>query len=128
MTISVKGNDTVFYINPGELRTKIRIQKPARGGTGSFAPVLWTDIGNLPESDQPRCILSKWEALSGSEKWAADSVQAVGGATVTVRYDPLITEQCRIVRDESVYFIVSVNDPTQKKQWLQITVKAAVNC
>ncbi|MDR3644092.1 MAG: head-tail adaptor protein, partial [Clostridia bacterium] len=66
-------------------------------------------------------------ALGGSEKWAADSVQAVGGATVTVRYHPLITEQCRIIKDGAVYLIVSVNDPTQKRQWLQITVKAAVN-
>ena len=65
--------------------------------------------------------------LGGSEKWAADSVQAVGGATVTVRYHPLITEQCRIIKDGAVYLIVSVNDPTQKRQWLQITVKAAVN-
>ena len=89
----------MFYINPGELRTKIRIQNPAKPGSGSFAPVLWTDIGNASESDTPRYILTKWEALGGSEKWAADSVQAVGGATVTVRYDPLITEQCRIIKD-----------------------------
>gem|GEM_PF-3452172 len=35
----------MFYINPGELRTKIQIQKLERGGSGSFAPVLWLDIG-----------------------------------------------------------------------------------
>ena len=116
----------MFYINPGELRTKIRIQSPEKSGSGSFAPVLWTDIG-CTDSGPLSYILAKWEALGGSEKWAADSVQAVGGATVTVRYGPLITEQCRIIKDNSVYLIVSVNDPTQKKQWLQITVKAAVN-
>lgn len=116
----------MFYINPGELRTKIRIQRPEKSGNGSFVPVLWTDIGRTA-SDPPRYISAKWEALFGAEKWAADSVQAVGGATVTVRYDQLITEQCRIIRDSAVYFIVSMNDPTQKKQWLQITVKAAVN-
>ena len=116
----------MFYINPGELRTKIRIQSPTKSGNGSFAPVLWTDIGRTA-SDPPRYLQSKWEALSGSEKWAADSVQAIGGATVTVRYDPLITEQCRIIKDVAIYLIVSMNDPTQKKQWLQITVKAAVN-
>lgn len=116
----------MFHINPGELRTRILIQSPAKSGGRSFAPVLWKDIGRT-DSDPPRYIPSKWEALGGSEKWAAESVQAVGGATVTVRYDPLITEQCRIIRDGAVYLIVSVNDPTQKKQWLQITVKAAVN-
>ena len=117
----------MFYINPGELRTKIRIQSPAKSGSGSFAHVLWADIGSSSDSDPPRYIPAKWEALGGSEKWAADSVQAIGGATVTVRYDPLITEQCRIIKNSSVYLIVSINDPTQKKQWLQITVKAAVN-
>ncbi len=116
----------MFYINPGELRTKIRIQNPQKAGNGSFAPVLWTDIG-CSYSDPPKYFQAKWEALGGSEKWAADSVQAVGGATVTVRYSPLITEQCRIIKDNSVYLVVSVNDPTQKRQWLQITVKAAVN-
>ena len=117
----------MFYINSGDLRTKIRIQSPAKSGSGSFTPVLWTDIGSSSNYDPPRYILAKWEALGGSDKWSADSVQAVGGATVTVRYNALITEQSRIIKDGAVYFIVSVNDPTQKKQWLQITVKAAVN-
>jgi len=117
----------VFYINPGELRTKIRIQKSVKTGTGSFASVSWMDIGNTSESDTPRYILSKWEALKGAEKWAADSVQAVGGATVTTRYNPQINEICRIICGDTVYQIVDIGDPTQKKQWLQITVKAAVN-
>ena len=104
----------------------MQIQSPEKTGSGSFAPVLWKDIG-CTDSDPPRYFQAKWEAIGGTEKWAADSVQAVGGATVTVRYNPLITEQCRIIKDGAVYLIVSVNDPTQKKQWLQITVKAAVN-
>lgn len=117
----------MFYINPGEVRTKIRIQKPVKTGTGSFATVSWVDIGSTSDSNPPRYILSKWEALKGAEKWAADSVQAVGWATMTVRYNADITEQYRIVREGVVYQIVDIGDPTQKKQWLQITVKAAVN-
>ena len=117
----------MFYINPGELKTKIRIQEPVKTGTGSFASVSWVDIGNTSDSDTPLYISAKWEALKGTEKWAADSVQAVGGATVTVRYNPLIEEQCRIIREGNVYQIVDIGDPTQRKQWLQITVKAAVN-
>lgn len=117
----------MFYINPGELRTKIRIQKPIKAGSGSFASVAWVDIYNYTDSDPPRFIVAKWEALKGAEKWAADSVQAVGGATVTVRYNPMITEQCRVVREGTVYQIVDIGDPTQKMQWMQIAVKTAVN-
>lgn len=117
----------MFYINPGELRTKLRIQKPIKTGSGSFAYTSWVDIGNTSDLDSPRYIYSKWESLKGAEKWAADSVQATGGATVTVRYSSQITEQCRIIREDILYQIVEIQDTTQKKQWLQIAVKAAVN-
>lgn len=117
----------MFYINTGELRTKIQIQKPIKIGNGSFAATLWVDIGNTSDSDPPRYILSKWEALRGAEKWASDSVQAIGDATVTIRYYTEITVQCRVVCEGRVYQIVDIGDPTQKKQWFQITVKAAVN-
>ena len=116
-----------FYINPGELRTKIRIQYKKKVGTGSFAKDSWIDIGNASDTDTPRYIMAKWEALKGAEKWIADSLQAVGSATVTIRYNSAVSEQCRIVCDGINYQIVDIGDPTQHKQWTQITVKAAVN-
>lgn len=66
----------MFYINPGELRAKIRAQKPVKTGAGSFASVSWLDISSVTNSDAPRYIPAKWEALKGAEKWAAESVQA----------------------------------------------------
>jgi SPP1 family predicted phage head-tail adaptor len=117
----------MFYINPGELRTKIRIQRPVKVGKGSFAKIIWPDLGSTLETDPPKYIYAKWQALKGAEKWIANSLQAVGTGTVTIRYNPAVTEPCRIVRDGINYQIVDIGDPTQRKQWLQITVKAAVN-
>jgi head-tail adaptor len=117
----------MFYINPGELRTKIRIQQKKKIGTGSFATEKWVDIGSTDETDSPKYIYSKWEALKGAAKWVADSMQAVGSATVTIRYNSAVTEQFRVVCDGINYQIVDIGDPDQHKRWQQITVKAAVN-
>lgn len=117
----------MFYINPGELRTKIRIQYKKVTGIGSNKTTEWVDFGNTYSTDAPRYIMAKWESLKGIEKWMADSVQALDTANVTVRYKPSLTTACRIVCDGINYQIVDVGDPTQRKQWQIITVKAAVN-
>ena len=115
-----------FYINPGELRTQINIQYPVESGTGINKTVNWTDIV-VPTDDNPSSyIMSRWESLKGSETELSDSTQIVGYFTVTVRYCPLINDQCRIVNNNVTYQITNIIDPTQRKQWLQITVKSAV--
>jgi SPP1 family predicted phage head-tail adaptor len=116
----------LFYINPGELRTPIRIQVPIKDGEGSFAKTVWTDICSTDSPTYP-FIRCKWEALKGAEKWTADSLQAVSPATVTIRYRADVTDRCRIICDGVTYSIVDISDPTQRKQWLQITVKTAVS-
>lgn len=118
---------SLFYINPGELRTKVRVQYPVTTGSGTKKVTQWVDIGNTSESDPPRYFYTKWLGLSGSEAWMADSVQAVGASTVTMRYTQVINEQCRIVKDGVNYQIVNVDDPTQHKRWLVIKTKVAVN-
>ena len=115
-----------FYINPGELRTKIRVQKPVTTGMGINKNTSWVDLGNMTDIDAPRYIMAKWEPLKGMAKWIADSVQAIDSATVTIRYNSAVTEQCHIVCNGTNYEIVDIGDPTQHRQWQQITVKAAV--
>jgi len=111
----------------GDLRTKVRIQKQATTGTGSFATKTWIDIDNTSASDEPRYIPSCWEGLHGAEAWAASAEQAMIPATVTIRYRPDIVRSYRIVCDGINFDIVSANDPDKRRQWLEIKVRAAVN-
>lgn len=115
-----------FYINPGELRTRIRIQYKKKIGTGSFAKDTWPDLGNTSDTDSPRYIMAKWEPLKGIEKWMADSAQALDTASITIRYNAALTAACRIVNGGINYQIVDISDPTQRKQWQTVTVKAVV--
>ena len=117
---------SAFYINPGELRTQIRIQKQITVGTGSFATKKWVDLGNTSDTDPPRYIYSKWESVKGLELWAADSMQAVDTNIVTIRYNPTLNAACRIICGGITYQITGVSDPTQRKQWQQIRVMGAV--
>jgi SPP1 family predicted phage head-tail adaptor len=117
----------MFVIQAGELRTKIRIQKQIATGSGTKKVISWPDLGNTSEADPPRYIYAKWASLKGIEKWMADTVQALDTASVTIRYNAAVTAACRVICDGINYQIVDISDPTQHKQWLQITVKAAVN-
>lgn len=118
----------MFYINPGELRTKVRIQKRVKTGTGSFAAIDWVDLGSTSSTDPAKYINSRWiPAIKGMEKELSDSTQSLDYATVTIRYNNMVNNQCQVIKDGIVYQILSVNDPTQHRQWLEIEVKAAVN-
>jgi head-tail adaptor len=115
-----------FYINPSELRTPIRIQKQAITGTGSFAVKSWVDLDNDADTDPPVYIKSKWVGLKGAEKLMSDASLVVGFSLATVRYRGDVNEQCRIVKDGVTYKIINIDDPTQRKQWLEITMVSAV--
>lgn len=118
----------MFYINPGELRTQIRIQKQVKTGTGSFATVDWVDLGNTSSTDPAKYINSRWvPTIKGMEKELSDSTQSLDYATVTIRYNSMVNNRCQVIKDGITYQILSVNDPTQHRQWLEIEVKAAVN-
>lgn len=111
----------------GQLRTKIRIQKQVKIGTGSFAKTVWIDLGNAADTDPPRYIYASWINVHGSEAWIANSVQAQLGATVTIRYRPDVIPACRVLLGSTVYQIVSLDNIQQRGQWLEMKVKAAVN-
>jgi head-tail adaptor len=114
-----------FYINPGELRTQIQIQAPVESGTGINKTTAWNDLCN-PMSPIYPYIKSKWLGLKGAGTEVSDSTQVIGYSILVVRYNAAINEQCRIVKNGVNYQITNVDDPTQRCQWLQITVKTAV--
>lgn len=114
-------------MNCGDLKTKIRIQRQKKTGSGSFAKSEWVDVGNDTADDEPRFIFVKWVNVHGSEAWIAESVQAQRAATLTLRYRNDIDETCRILYGGRVYQIVSLDNIRETGQWLEIKVKAAVN-
>lgn len=111
----------------GELRTKIRIQRPETTGLGVNQHTEWIDLGNTTTTDPPRYTWAKWTGSYGSEALLADSLQAQQPGTVVIRYRPDVTEQCRILKDGIVYHVISPNDLFQQHLWLEFKVKASVN-
>ena len=117
---------TSWQIDPGALRTRIRIQYEKTTGTGSFAAKSWVDLGSTSASDTPKYIYAQWINVHGSEAWIADSVQAQLAATVTTRYRSDVTPACRVLLGSTVYQIVSIDNIRQRNEWTEIKVKAAV--
>ena len=111
----------------GELRTRIRIQRPVVMGTGVSKHTVWVDLGNAAENDPPRYLWAKWTGAYGSEALLANSLQAQRPGTVVIRYRTDVTEQCRVLKDGVVYDVISPNDLFQQHLWLEFKVKASVN-
>ena len=97
---------------------RIIIQRFVRNGEGSFAEEEWQDVCS---------VWANWVNVHGSEVWAAESVQALKAATVTIRYRSDVDEKNRIVFNGISYEIVSVDNVRQRNRVLEMKVRAAVN-
>ena len=114
--------------SPGEMTTLVRVQYPKTSGTGVNKTTTWIDIGNTAADDNPNWVYAKWENVHGSEAWIANSVQATSAATVSVWYDFLITQKCRVLDDAGIiYQIVSMDDVRHRHEQIELKVKAAIN-
>ena len=110
----------------GDLRSKIRIQRQVKTGTGSFATLSWIDIDNAASTDSPKYIPAKWVNVHGTEAWTVSSLQAAAAATVTIRYRPDVLHGCKIVYRGITYDIVSIDNIRDREEFLEIKVTAAV--
>lgn len=117
----------MFSVTPGELRTRIRVQTPKTTGTGVGKKTAWPDISNATPQNPDCYIRCKWVGLNGNARLLDAAVVDVGDALLTLRYNAKITEQCRIVKDGVNYQIINIDDPTQRRQWMVVRVKSAVN-
>lgn len=97
---------------------RITIQRFVRNGEGSFAEEGWQDVCT---------VWANWVNVHGSEVWAAESVQALKPATVTIRYRSDVDEKCRILFNDVPYEIVSVDNIRQRNRALEMKVRASVN-
>lgn len=109
---------------PGEMRTRIRIERRSGGRLpgGAVQKGAWEDI--FPPCTLVRC---KWVNAYGQEALTASTMRIAELATITLRYSPLITPDCRVLRlDEPVpqpYDIISVNNILNEGRWLEIKIK-----
>jgi head-tail adaptor len=116
-----------YKMHISELRTIIRIQRKVVTGTGIHQTISWIDLGNTLSTDPPRYLRCKWYPLGGSEAWIAQSVQVIDAANVVLRYNPLITASCRLIRGNIVYTIMGPMDPDQHREWTAFKVKASLS-
>ncbi len=105
--------------NPGELRTKITLKsRSVSTETGGFQRPSYTTTAD---------IWAKWVNVHGSEVWAAESVQAIRPATVTIRYRADIDVTSAIEKDGVLYQIVSIDDVQNRHEYMELKVQAVRN-
>ena len=115
----------VLTINPGDLRTKIRIQKreTSRQPGEIASKTEWIDIGNTSGADLPRYKRCQWIGAHGDETFSDDALQGTHFATIRLRYDPRINETCRVLLGGDAWEITSLDDVRQLHRWVEIKLK-----
>jgi SPP1 family predicted phage head-tail adaptor len=100
--------------NPGELRTKITLQKQTVSvETGGFQRPVYVTLGD---------VWARWTNVHGSEVWASQLVEAQAPATVLIRYRADVDQTCIALLDGKVYEIVSIDDIQNRHEYLELKV------
>jgi SPP1 family predicted phage head-tail adaptor len=103
--------------NPGELRTRITIQRrSAAVDAGGFQAVTWTTVAS---------VWARWSNAHGSEVWAAQTAQAVAPATVTMRYRADVDASCALLKGTERFEIVSLDDIQERHEYIELKVQKA---
>lgn len=112
-----------YSARPGEMRTKIRILAPVdKKDAAGYRNPGYENI--YPDDREIRC---KWVTGYGYEAVQASSLGLNDMATITLRYNPNITADCRIVKDGKIYDIIgAVNDVKGEHRWMEIRVNGRV--
>ena len=108
------------YANAGELRTKIRVFRPAekRDSDGYTRGT----VNVFGENGFRYC---KWVNAHGTEVYEARQAGVTEPATLTLRYTPKITTTCLVYRekDPAPYEVISLNDVENRHVWLEVRVQ-----
>ena len=108
--------------NAGELKTLIKITKQSaeRNKNGyrsneDTLPILTT--------------YCKWNNAFGNEAIEAFTKNLKEVATLTLRYNPLIDQECRIYKgaDPKPFEIISIDNVDNANKWMEIKIKRMVN-
>ena len=108
-----------WFMNPGELRTEIVIkQRTVTSGAGGFSSESYSTLGT---------VLCRWVNAHGAEVWAAEAVQALQPATLTLRYLSGVDTTCVVELNGVRYQVVSVDDIQNRHEWMEVKVQRMVN-
>lgn len=106
---------------PGELRTRILVLTPTdHMDAEKYSNTTYENIH--PDNRSIRC---KWVTAYGMESVQAQSIGLTDVATLTLRYNPKITNDCIIKRVDNgkCYEIVGpANDVKDAHKWLEIRI------
>lgn len=111
----------VKNINPGELRTPIRIEcTVSEKNSNGFQEKTHKNI--FGENEFIRC---KWVNAHGTEIYSASTLNLREPATVTIRYSPLVNANCVIFKrnDKKPFEIISVDNIREMNKWLELKVQ-----
>jgi head-tail adaptor len=111
--------------NAGELRTPIIVEELTEMQDVDGYPVrVWFNVFGRDNKYHV-----KWVNVHGAEVYESMSLNLKEPATLTGRYSPLITPQCRITKvgDPEPYEIISIDDVENRHQWLEIKVQRMVS-
>jgi SPP1 family predicted phage head-tail adaptor len=98
--------------NPGELSTKITLQKQTVSQqAGGFDVPNYITIADA---------WARWTNVHGSEVWASQAVQAKAPATVLIRYRADVDLTCVLLLDGKVYEIISIDDIQNRHEYQEI--------
>ena len=113
---------TGINLTPGELRTRIRVQRCVRSRPDGEIEETesWIDLGNDTGEDPPRYKRCQWIGVHGAEAWTDDALMGSQQAAVRLRFDPGISPSCRVLLGNEVWEIVSVDDVRQAHEWMEL--------
>ena len=96
------------------MRTTMRFQStpPRAGGDNVFPGPVWC----------------KWVNAHGTEVYQAEELHLRQPVTITMRYSPLVTVECRIwhERDAEPYEIISIDNIGDRREFLEIKAQRVV--
>lgn len=103
-------------ITPGMLREPVTFQRKARvsNGSGGFTET-WATLSGAP-------TMGHVKAMSGSERFASDRVEATSRFRLTVRYFSDVTEEDRVVIRNRYHNIRFLNNLELRDRWLVIDI------
>ena len=108
-------------LRAGELRNRIVIEEPREEQDDYGEPVKkWAE---LPGGR----AWAKKEDLSGRELFQAQQVNAQVSTLFTLRYRSDVDARMRVVYKDSLYSIVSVQDPDGRREKLLLLCSGSVN-
>lgn len=110
---------TAKSVNAGELRTHVIVQSVTKtpDGSGNFTQA-WANVFTSGVS-----VGSKWTYAHGIEATENKRLGLGKKAALIMRYSPLITETCRILRGTETWEIESVDNIGYGNAWIEVKIK-----